>query len=221
MVTYLIDAGFTSTLIGIARTVSVAFEISATWAAPAVMKRMGPVRSGLWFINLQVTALAVSVGLFWGVNNLFAATVGLVGGVIVSRIGLIGFDLCTQVIIQDVRTQSLILKIASLVILIGFTDTLQEVDKDHRGTFSTVESSFQNLFEICSYIATIIFSRPDQFQWPVLISAAAVFIASAFYAGFVRMRRGHLVHLSKCMEPKGRKTRSWELGYMRLAHVSA
>jgi len=64
--------------------------------------------------------------------------------------------------------------------------TSQEVDLAHRGTFSTVEAAFQNLFELLSYASTIIFSRADQFHWPVVISVVAVYIAGGLYTFFVR-----------------------------------
>jgi iron-regulated transporter 1 len=76
--------------------------------------------------------------------------------------------------------------------------TAQEVEAELRGTFSTAEASFQNLFEMLSYVATIIFSRPDQFQWPVIISVVAVYAAGGLYASFVRQRRGHLFHPPPC-----------------------
>ena len=58
----------------------------------------------------------------------------------------------------------------------------------------------QNAFELCSYATTIVFSRPDQFRYPVLISAVAVTIAGALYAHFVRSRRGHLLHFPACVD---------------------
>src|ERR1700722_15241816 len=57
MITYLLTVGYNSIHIGIARTVSVAFEISATWIAPIVMARIGPVRAGIWFISWQMLCL--------------------------------------------------------------------------------------------------------------------------------------------------------------------
>lgn len=78
----------------------------------------------------------------------------------------------------------------------------QEVEDDQRGTFSSVEASFQNLFEMLSYATTIVFSRPDQFQYPVIISVAAVYTAGGLYAYFLRKRRGHLFHSPHCIRAK-------------------
>jgi len=112
-----------------------------------------------------------------GSSNILAAS-GLVAAVILSRTGLWSFDLCAQAIIQS------------------------EVDSHSRGAFSTVEASFQNLFELLSYVTTIVFSRPDQFRWPALISVVAVYGAGGTYAAFVRRRRGHLVHMPDCIKPR-------------------
>jgi len=102
MVAFLLSIGYTSTSIGLVRTISVAFEISATWIAPMAMHRIGPVRAGLWFVSWQALCIAGAGGLFLGATGPFTAASGLVVGVIASRIGLWGFDLCVQVIIQEV-----------------------------------------------------------------------------------------------------------------------
>lgn len=95
----------------------------------------------------------------------------------------------------------------------------QEVEADRRGAFSSVEASWQSTFELCSYASTIVWARPDQFQWPVLLSCVAVFSAGGLYASFVRVRRGHLLHFSKCIEHrpgKGRQGHDGAQGYERL-----
>lgn len=104
MVTYLLSIGYSSTHIGIVRTVSVMFEISATWIAPRVMSRIGPVRSGIWFLSWQMLCLGLAVSFFWGAEKPLVAASGLVAGVILSRLGLWGFDLSAQVVVQDVRS---------------------------------------------------------------------------------------------------------------------
>ena len=104
MVTWLLSAGYTSTQIAIARTISVAFEVAATWAAPWLIYRIGLIRAGLWFASWQVTCLGTGMSVFWrfSSDSLIAAS-GLVGGTILSRIGLRGFELCTQILVQEVR----------------------------------------------------------------------------------------------------------------------
>ncbi|KAH6604242.1 hypothetical protein Trco_007688 [Trichoderma cornu-damae] len=173
MVTYLLSAGYSSTRIGIARTLGVLFEVLATWAAPWLMGRIGAIRAGLWMSSWQVVMLAVGVSVFWAFDTsrpLISAS-GLVGGTILSRLGLRGFDLCVQLIVQE------------------------EVEAENRGVFSAVEAAWQNAFELLAYASTVVFSGPQQFKWPSLISTAAVASASGAYAAFVYLRRGHLLHL--------------------------
>jgi iron-regulated transporter 1 len=103
MVTYLLSAGYNSTQVGIARTLSVVIEVLATWIAPWLMGRIGPVRAGLWLVNWQIVCLVAGTSVFWAFSdqpNMSAS--GLVVGTILSRMGLRGFDLCAQIIIQEV-----------------------------------------------------------------------------------------------------------------------
>jgi iron-regulated transporter 1 len=103
MITFLLSVGFKATHIALARVVSVVFELSATWLAPFAMRKIGPIRAGLWFINWQALWVTVAGLLFIEIESPFVSALGLVGGVIASRVGLWGFDLCAQVIIQEVR----------------------------------------------------------------------------------------------------------------------
>lgn len=107
MITYLMSVGYTPLYVGIARTGSTIVELSATWAAPRLMRKIGPIRGGLWSINWQMGCLAV--GVCWYIvdmnnqsgNQLISATV-LAICVAFSRLGLWGYDLCAQNIVQDV-----------------------------------------------------------------------------------------------------------------------
>ncbi|KAL8401028.1 hypothetical protein RB594_001160 [Gaeumannomyces avenae] len=190
MIAYLLSSGFTSTAIGTSRAASVAFEFCATWAAPWLAHRIGPVRAGLWFVSWQLGWLILGVTGFWLLAGLrsscapVASATALVISTILSRIGIIGFDLCTQTVVQE------------------------EVEEEHRGVFSSVESAFNSGFEILSYVATMVFSRPDQFRWPALFSAIGIAFAWALQATFVRRRRGHLLHLNLAAMMEKRPSRS-------------
>ena len=179
MVTYLLTVGYTSTIVSLIRMLSTGCEMSATWLAPWIMSKIGPVRTGIWFLSFQMISLGIAVLTFWTEQVPIWAASGLVGGTVFSRIGLRGFDLSAQVIIQE------------------------EVEPQHRGAFSTTEAAVQNLFELCAYASTIIFSQPSDFKYPAMMSIFAVYIAGALYAKFVRDRRGHLFHVSNCMKPRG------------------
>lgn len=112
MVTYLLAVGYTSTQIAIARTLSVAFEVLATWVAPWIMDWVGPVRAGLWLSSSQIIMLATGIVLYYTFyeDNPVLSASGLVGGTILSRVGLRGFDLCAQLIVQEVKTPLLLQK---------------------------------------------------------------------------------------------------------------
>ena len=107
MVTYLISSGFSSFVIALVRSLSVLVEITATWIAPKAMARVGPTRAAMWFASWQAIWLAGTVTFFWTEQYGLASASGLSAGVILSRIGLWGYDLCAQTIIQNVRQAKL------------------------------------------------------------------------------------------------------------------
>jgi iron-regulated transporter 1 len=103
MVTWLLAEGYDSTQISVARTFSVIFEVLATWVAPWLMGKVGVIRAGIWLANWQIACLIGGTVIFWRFSsNPFVSASGLVGGAILSRVGLRGFDLCVQIIIQEV-----------------------------------------------------------------------------------------------------------------------
>ncbi|KAF1835287.1 hypothetical protein BDW02DRAFT_293609 [Decorospora gaudefroyi] len=181
MTTYLLTLGFTSTHVSIMRLVSVVLELSATVAAPWLMNKIGAVRTGLWFINEQVLSIALAIGLYLMTNNkpMLAGGV-LVLGVCLSRLGLWGFDLSVQFLVQE------------------------DAPESTRGSFSAIEMSLQNFFELLSFATTMVFWRPDEFWIPVLVSGAAVALSAALFAAFVRGKRGHLLHTDRCLKRMGK-----------------
>lgn len=59
--------------------------------------------------------------------------------------------------------------------------------------------ALQNIFEMVSFVSTIVFPLPQQFQYPVMISSGAVALAAACFTAYVRKERGHLLHRSRCL----------------------
>lgn len=114
MLTYLLAANFTMWQVGIMRGGSTIFELSATWIAPRLMKHVGVLRTGLWSISWQMTCLAAGVTWFfyyYGRGYLstdIMPAAGLAVAVAFSRVGLWGFDLSVQNIVQDVRRTFLV-----------------------------------------------------------------------------------------------------------------
>ncbi|EMD00732.1 hypothetical protein BAUCODRAFT_118471 [Baudoinia panamericana UAMH 10762] len=181
MITYLLSLGLSPWLVGLLRGIAAVFELSATWLAPALMHHIGAIRTGIWFINFEVLCVTIACLFFWLGPQTMVATCGIVAAVMASRVGLWGFDLSAQIIIQD------------------------EVEPEARGTFSSQEAGYQNIFEMLAFASTIVYTKPEQFKIPATISAGAVALAGALYTILVRQRRGHLIHLSECMDAQKRK----------------
>jgi iron-regulated transporter 1 len=184
MTTYLLTLGYTSTHISMMRLISVVLELSATIAAPWLMAKIGAVRAGLWFINEQVLSIALALALYLSFDEkpMLAGGV-LVLGVCLSRVGLWGFDLSVQFLVQE------------------------DAPEATRGSFSAIEMSLQNVFELLSFATTMVWWRPEDFKIPIYISAGAIATSAACFAGFVRQKRGHLLHTDRCLK---RARKSWE-----------
>ncbi|OJJ37341.1 hypothetical protein ASPWEDRAFT_107452 [Aspergillus wentii DTO 134E9] len=176
MVTYLLHTGFNPLQVSCMRIGSVIAELSGTWAAPFITNKIGPIRSGLWFLNWQFCTLATAAAAFsFFDSNSQLVAVSLIVGVALSRIGLWGFDLSVQFLVQE------------------------SVEEHARARFSATEMALQNIFELLSFATTIVFPLPEQFKYPVLISYGAIAMAAICFAGYVRKERGHLLHMSKCI----------------------
>ncbi|KAL6233385.1 hypothetical protein BDW75DRAFT_215441 [Aspergillus navahoensis] len=176
MVTFLLHSGFSSLQVSAMRIGAVLTEISGTWVAPFLMDRIGPIRSGLWFLNWQFGTLAAAVAAFAFASDAPRLVAGcLIAGVALSRLGLWGFDLSVQFLVQE------------------------SIDSGSRARFSATEMALQSVFEMISFATTIVFADPDQFKYPVYISYGAIAVAAICFAAYVRRERGHLVHMSKCM----------------------
>lgn len=103
MVAYLLSVGYNSYHVAIARSASVAVEISATWVGPLLMSRIGALRAGMWLLSWQTVALAGAAGAFFVVRPEIVAATGLVAGTVLSRVGMWGFSLSAQIFVQEVR----------------------------------------------------------------------------------------------------------------------
>ncbi|KAL3470141.1 Ferroporti-1 [Aspergillus californicus] len=176
MVTFLLHSGLSSLQVSGMRIGAVMAELSGTWAAPFLMARIGPIRSGLWFLNWQFGTLAGAVAAFAFASDAPRLVAGsLIAGVALSRLGLWGFDLSVQFLVQE------------------------GIGSNNRARFSATEMALQSIFEMISFATTIVFADPDQFKYPVYISYGAIAVAAVCFAAYVRRERGHLLHTSKCM----------------------
>lgn len=174
--TYMLSLQFSGLSVAIIRLAAVTCEVSATMLAPLLMKRIGPIRSGLWSINWQLAWLALAIAVFLSLPaGTKVAGTGLTAGIVMSRLGLWGLDLSVQFIVQE------------------------SVSEESRGAFSACEMGLQNLFELVSFMVTIVWADPVQFKIPVIVSFGAVAISAGCFAGFVRKERGHLIHMNHCL----------------------
>ncbi|PKS12514.1 hypothetical protein jhhlp_000721 [Lomentospora prolificans] len=179
MIVFLLSIGYSSLAVGIARTICTFVELSATWTTPKLIERAGNVMAGFYSISLQALCLTFGVACFivdWNGalqthDGAMLGAGGLILGVIFSRIGLWGVDLTTQIIVQD------------------------EVEEEYRGAFSTAEASSQNLFEMMSYVSTIVYYRPEQFQWPMYLTLASVYAGWLTYAIYVYRGPGRCLEM--------------------------
>ncbi|GAD95214.1 conserved hypothetical protein [Paecilomyces variotii No. 5] len=184
MVTYLLHTGFNSLEVSCMRIGAVVAELAGTWAAPLAMNKIGPVRSGLWFINYQFACLAASAAAFLFLDpSSRLVALCLILGVALSRLGLWGFDLAVQFLVQEVR-RNLLIEAHPVTIYV-----LQNTDERTRARFSSTEMALQNVFELLSFASTIVFPLPEQFKYPVLISYSAVAVAAICFAVYL-LKRG-------------------------------
>lgn len=170
MVAYLLAIGMPAYQVSLWRMVSVVVELSATYFGPKLMARIGPVRSGLWAVNWLFGCVVVTTACFVVLDLGRLGVNVLIGGTILSRFGLWVFDLSAQFLIQEGTPPST------------------------RAAFSSIEAALQNFFEMLSFVATIVFSRPEQFRYPSMISCGAIAMSSICFTAFVRQKRGHLLH---------------------------
>lgn len=172
----------TSTTIALLRTLSAIFELTSTFIAPFLSKRIGPIRTGIWCLSWQSLCLSLAVLPFYATHLTSSAPIILlITFTLLSRPGLFAYDLTAQLLIQNSLSGN-----------------------PNAGTFSTTESALQNFFELLSFVSTIIFPEPSQFRSPAAISLCATIAAAAVYACYVRRRRGHLIHCYFCSDGVGK-----------------
>lgn len=161
MISFLLSTGMHVGTMTVLRTASTIFELATTLAAPAVIRRFGPYRAAAWYADFQCSALIPTCILFIYLGQVtVSAAIVLSIGTIISRLGLWGFELCVQIIIQD-----------------GIKET-------ERGKYSTVEKAMQNWAGILTFGSTVVFSKPEQFVWPALMSVSSVGVCVIIYNFF-------------------------------------
>jgi Ferroportin1 (FPN1) len=93
---------FSTPLIAGLRAIAVIVGITATFLSPPLIRLIGPIRSGIWFLSWQTIFLSpVIIALFLPMGKRLQGGL-LVGFVSISRLGLWGFDLSEQYLVQEV-----------------------------------------------------------------------------------------------------------------------
>lgn len=168
MISFLLSTGMHVGTMTVLRTASTIFELATTLAAPAVIRKFGAYRAAAWYADFQVAALLPTCILFIYLGEVtVSAAIVLSIGTIISRLGLWGFELCAQIIIQD-----------------GIKET-------ERGKYSTVEKATQNWAGILTFGSTVVFSKPEQFVYPALMSVSSVGICVIIYNFFYYYKLRH------------------------------
>jgi len=99
-------SGFSTPLIAGLRAISVCIGILATFLSPILIRFIGPIRSGIWFLSWQLILLIpATIAMFLSLSPALQGGL-LVGFVSLSRLGLWGFDLSEQFIVQEVFLSS-------------------------------------------------------------------------------------------------------------------
>jgi len=103
MITFLSQySGFSTPLIAGLRAIAVIVGIVATFLSAPVIRFIGPIRAGIWFLSWQTILLVpATIVMFLSVSPALQGGL-LVGFVSVSRLGLWGFDLSEQYLVQQV-----------------------------------------------------------------------------------------------------------------------
>lgn len=170
--TFLLSSGYTPLHVSFFRIGSVIAELVGTWLSPFLMQRVGPVKAGLWNLLWQVACIGPFAGSILS-PTAEPKTVGalLSAGITLKRPGLSGSDLATQFIVQEATPDA------------------------SRMQFSSTEMACQNLFEMLSMATTAIFSRPEDFRFPVFISYAVLIASTVLFARFATKNRGMAFHI--------------------------
>ncbi|ORZ34903.1 Ferroporti-1 [Catenaria anguillulae PL171] len=153
--------------------------VLATWVAPALITRYGPIRSGLWSIWTQTLCLApVAIILLRDLiggqdtNGPVIVTV-LCVSVSISRIFLWTFDLSHAQIMQEA------------------------IDSHEVGVINGVHYALCAGGDLLTYVLTLVWSSPSDFVVPMLVSVAFVLNGAVLWSVYTYKVRKHLIHWEK------------------------
>ena len=142
--------------------------ITATFLTPRFMDKYGIRKSGMSFMIFQNGMLILALLTFVLPKKPHAYL--FLFAVVVSRIGLWGFDLVEVQLMQI------------------------SIESHERGSINSVESSMTSLATLTSFLLGIINSKPSNFFWLVLVSYICVTIAVALYSVWCYKFRDNILY---------------------------
>ncbi|PBK90192.1 hypothetical protein ARMGADRAFT_1054515 [Armillaria gallica] len=160
------------------RAICTVTGLIGTILLPHVERKIGLIRCGIWSIWSEVvtlvpTVLALYIGVPKGIghgpvyNNAM-----LFGGMALSRVGLWMFDLAQLQILQEALEHH-----------------------PRRNTFTALQYSLMNTFDMLKYVLTMVLSDPQQFRWAGLVSWIAVFFGGLLYGVYAYKSREHIIRI--------------------------
>eukprot|EP00658_Telonema_sp_P-2_P008159 TRINITY_DN13060_c0_g4_i4.p1 TRINITY_DN13060_c0_g4~~TRINITY_DN13060_c0_g4_i4.p1 ORF type:complete len:591 (-),score=103.94 TRINITY_DN13060_c0_g4_i4:452-2224(-) len=159
MTAYVNWRGMPGTYLGIARGCGAAFGIVATIVTPIMVHRLGARKAGLVSIWVQLMLL-LPCFLSTAVSDPLAELSLLIGGVVVSRLGLWGFDLAVTQLLQTCVLET------------------------ELGAVNGVQGALQNFFGMGEFVLGMVFPDPEQFWILIISSWLSVLCAACLYTIF-------------------------------------
>ena len=156
---YLVTQGVSTTVIALFRGGVSIMGVLSTFVVVPISRSLGNVRAGLVFLILQLLFLLGSVAAFFFSENYssFGALYVFLAGIVLSRVGLWGYDLVEVQLLQLL------------------------VEEGQRGLINGTESSLTQLAWLVILVLGLILHHPAQFGWLVMISLDTVAMASIIY----------------------------------------
>eukprot|EP00007_Cunea_sp_BSH-02190019_P003776 CAMPEP_0174238264 /NCGR_PEP_ID=MMETSP0417-20130205/10713_1 /TAXON_ID=242541 /ORGANISM="Mayorella sp, Strain BSH-02190019" /LENGTH=671 /DNA_ID=CAMNT_0015317083 /DNA_START=130 /DNA_END=2145 /DNA_ORIENTATION=+ len=166
MTAYLASLGIANSAIAVFRAVASVSGILSTFLVPLLVRRLGVMNTGQLFLSWQAFCLVPAVAAFFFIPHQTLNLSIFLGGVVLSRCGLWGFDLAEVQIMQTL------------------------IDPSVLGLLNGTESALTKVAWLCMLGLGMVFPDPKQFGYLVGCSIVAILLALVSYSWFwVRNRR--------------------------------